>query len=82
MRSFTLNPRVIPVLALVAVLAGCGGRIDSAAYVPSAARMPEMPTATQRRSARFKVKRRPSTRRFAWRCANRHQATPYRSFLS
>ena len=38
MRSFTLYPRVIPVLVLAGGLAGCGGQINSAAYVPSAAR--------------------------------------------
>ncbi len=38
MRSFTLYPRVIPVLALAGGLAGCGGQITSAAYVPSVAR--------------------------------------------
>lgn len=38
MRSFTLYIRVIPVLALACALGGCGGQINSAAYVPSAAR--------------------------------------------
>ncbi len=38
MRSFRLYFRVIPVLALAGGLAGCGGQINSAGYVPSAAR--------------------------------------------
>src|ERR1700722_8082275 len=38
MRSFRLYFRVVPVLALAGGLAGCGGPVKGAAYVPSAPR--------------------------------------------